>query len=76
LFPFKNVLPVPFPFYLDFYNLNDLPIWGADFFFNQNQNVFGVSESYESWFFSKQYANHFPSAKKAVISNKNNFYFL
>jgi hypothetical protein len=26
LFPFKNVLPVPFPFYLDFYNLNDLPI--------------------------------------------------
>jgi hypothetical protein len=48
LFPFMSLLPPPFPFYLDFFNVNDLPIWGADFFFNLNQNVFGVSESNES----------------------------
>lgn len=47
-FLLSTIIPVPFPFYLDYYNVNDLPMWGADFFFNQNQNVFGISESYEN----------------------------
>ena len=53
--PFSNL----FPFYLDYYNITDLPIWGADLFFNQNQNVFAYAESSESWFFTNQYNNHF-----------------
>ena len=79
LFPFMSLLPPPFPFYLDFFNVNDLPIWGADFFFNLNQNVFGVSESNESWFFSNQYNHHFEvlkCRKEGFNNNNNNNFFL
>ena len=67
-FPFYNVLPVLFPPYLDFFNVSDLPIWGADLFFNQTQNVFGISGAYENWFFSNQYDKHFDKASS--LSNK------
>ena len=73
-FPSSTVIPVPFPFYLDYYNINDLPMWGADFFFNQNQNVFGISESYENWFFTEHYSVRFYRAKKASFNN--NYIFL
>ena len=62
LFPSSGLFPKIFPFYLDFFNVNDLPIWGADFFFSLDQNVFGHAESYESWFFSAQYKSRFDNA--------------
>ena len=77
-FPFTNFLPPFFPFYLDHFNVGDLPIWGADFFFNLSQNVFPVSESNESWFFAKQYNSHFgragrPNAGYFNTNKLNNF---
>lgn len=72
LFPFMLFTPPPFPFYLDYVNVNDLPMWGSEFFFSQIQAVFPFSESCESWFFAKQYNSHFDGGLplKKVI-NKN-----
>jgi hypothetical protein len=76
-----SILPPPFPLYLDYFNVNDLPIWGADFFFSLNQNVFGVAEASENWFFSRQYNTHFnvlnsKSPTKRVNNNNSNNNFL
>ena len=71
-FPFTSFLPPIFPLYPDHFNVNDLPIWGADFFFNLNQNVFGVCESNESWFFSQRYHKKYRTLKILKEDFKNN----
>lgn len=73
LFPFSTFLPPPFPFYLDYINIADLPVWGGDFFFSQIQAVFPFSEPCENWFFARQhnlaFNNNLP--KEVFNNNKN-----
>jgi len=61
-----------FPFYSDYYNINMLPIWGAELAFNHNSNTLVFSEASTSWFFSNQYNKEFSfqeREKKSFFKN-------
>ena len=76
LFPVSSYLLPPFPFYLDYVNVSDLPVWGGDFFFSQIQSIFPFSEPCENWFFAKQYSSYFEKNLPNEVSNNNNNWLL